>query len=561
MGTNNSKNENSGGSSTEKPKPMKYKRQFSSDAARSDQKAMFDNYVQTTDSATTKSAVGTDVKKYTAPPSPMVNDENPTSFGAPPKAKTSIAEEDDDQGDNDSKEMTDAEEMMIKKSTERALSPGTNLVDENDVTDTTGIDDEQKQENNASSAPPKQISTRDTMEVPSDDALIKQISNHDRMATKSIAEIDAAALQAIHEPLLWGYCELTRKQLDEDQAAFLTWTHPTDGFVHAWAIFDGHGGYETALYAAQHFLKYVQKYHLTRKDMATNATAMEQWKDLLQEIFVKFDQHIGHLNIRGGSTVVVVLLIGRTVVCANAGDARAIMSSGDGQAVELSRDHTPMADYDRLAKLARQKSHYKKISKFFRINAQHETYADVQKLSSTELRKAPFISREMDKSRLLGTIGVARGFGDYGLTVFGFKSIAIKPYLSAEPYVVIKELNEADIGDTDLLCVACDGVFDVMSNQEVIDLLRKEIFFRKRKNSKEDGNENEKEEKQDGHEQQVDASSYMDDPNLDIDTQRIDKSCAVLGLRAYAKGTMDDVSIFCVPLKQICEFYKLTNAN
>merc|ERR1712187_148182 len=91
----------------------------------------------------------------------------------------------------------------------------------------------------------------DKMEVPSADNLIKHTSNHAHIASKSEHSIPSTALK-------WGYCELTRKRLCEDQAAFLTWEHPIDGFIHAWAVFDGHGGYDTALYSAQHFLKYVQ---------------------------------------------------------------------------------------------------------------------------------------------------------------------------------------------------------------------------------------------------------------------------------------------------------------
>ena len=441
--------------------------------------------------------------------------------------------------------MTDAEALQIKQNTERALSPGTNLLNENEGNNDNK--DEKKEtisNNNNNNNNNNDDNNDDTTNVSETDELIKQTSNHDRIASSELIECN------MHQPLLWGYCELTRKQLDEDQAAFLTWTHPNDGFVHSWAIFDGHGGYETALYSAQHFLKYVQKHHLTRKNME-----ISKWKKLMKEIFIKFDEHIGNLNIRGGSTVVVVLLIRNVIICANAGDARAIMSNNNGKMVELSFDHTPMDDYDRLVQIAQKKDNMKKINKYFRINGKNESYHDVQKLNPTELRKAPFISREQDKSRLLGTIGVARGFGDYSLTVFGFRFIKLKPYLTAEPYVVIKELNESEILDTDIMCIACDGVFDVMTNQQVIDTLKKEIFYRKPKQNKEDKEQN-KENKQNEDENEKKAV-YSDEANLNVDTAQIDRSCAFLGLKSYAKGTMDDVTIFCVPLKQIFQFNEL----
>eukprot|EP00488_Nonionellina_sp_1-RS-2012_P002754 TRINITY_DN5556_c0_g1_i1.p1 TRINITY_DN5556_c0_g1~~TRINITY_DN5556_c0_g1_i1.p1 ORF type:complete len:115 (-),score=50.57 TRINITY_DN5556_c0_g1_i1:230-553(-) len=88
--------------------------------------------------------------------------------------------------------------------------------------------------------------------------------------------------------------------------------------------------------------------------------------------------------------VVVVLLIGKHIICANAGDARAIMSNNDGKAVELSFDHAPMDDYDRLIKIGRRKENYKKIGKFFRLNGKNETYADIQRLTSYRNEESTF---------------------------------------------------------------------------------------------------------------------------------------------------------------------------
>ena len=272
-------------------------------------------------------------------------------------------------------EQIDAQRLQIEDNQSRRLSPGTTLIHES-VPNDDGPAAKEKQSSISKEAP-----------MASPDVIIKQTSDHERL------ESDAAAAPSF-EALKWGYCELTRKQQDEDQAAFATWTHPEDGFVHSWAIFDGHGGYETALYSAQHFLKYVEKHHLLQSEMA-----VDQWPALMTDIFVQFDRHIGSLGIPGGSTVVCVLLIGDHVVCANAGDARAIMSEHDGKAVDLSFDHSPMNDYDRLVAIAQSKEHWKRIHKFFRINAPEETYGDVKKLPSSEAKKAPFISREHDKSR------------------------------------------------------------------------------------------------------------------------------------------------------------------
>eukprot|EP01084_Bolivina_argentea_P308625 533720_1 len=518
---------------TPKAKPMPYKRQFSSEAARNNQNTMYHDYRHNTADSTDKKTAPIqeeetkqslevnprkpdvlDPTKYQPPPSPLITDTAPPTQDVY-AATLASAQQESIKEDDESDSMTDAQALQIKKNTARGLRPGINL-----------LSHEEEDEKSESSGKAK---LKDSIRIPQADEMIKQVSDHGR--------IGSVELNAIASPLLWGYCEMSRKRLDEDQAAFLTWTHPKDGFVHSWAVFDGHGGFETALYSAQHFLKYVQKHHLMHGDME-----LSRWPALLKEMFLKFDQHIGSLHIRGGSTVVVVLLIGKHIICANAGDARAIMCKDNGRAVELSRDHSPMDDYDRLIEIARNKENYKKIGKFFRLNGKNESYADIQKLSSSEMKKAPFISREQDKSRLLGTIGVARGFGDFTLTVFGFRALKLKPYLSADPYVVMKELKEEEILDTDIMCIACDGIYDVMTNQEVIDTLRKEIFYRKLTNIEEENQEK--------------KVLYADEPNLNFDCDRIDRACGCLGLKSYAKGTMDDVTVFTVPLKQIFAFYK-----
>lgn len=280
----------------------------------------------------------------------------------------------------------------------------------------------------------------------------------------------------------------------------------------------------------------------------------------MKEIFCRFDEHVGNLKVRGGSTVVVVLLIKTRLIIANAGDARAIYSNNNGSAMALSYDHSPMNDYHRLMEVCTKPKNFKQIKKYFRINGKNETKADFACLSYSEKQKAPFINRELDKSRFLGTIGVARGFGDYTLSVFGFKHIHLKQFLSAEPYVNVVELSTANIKETDVMCIACDGIYDVMSNQEVIDTLRREIYFHKPQKGKEDESSDEvivnTNTFQDAHQASDEVINksklnLLKNPNLSTTHEIIDRACGFLGLRAYAKGTMDDVTAFVIPLKQI----------
>ncbi|KAK4745840.1 hypothetical protein SAY87_012152 [Trapa incisa] len=63
-----------------------------------------------------------------------------------------------------------------------------------------------------------------------------------------------------------------------------------------------------------------------------------------------------------------------------------------------------------------------------------------------------------DVPRVDGQLAVSRAFGDKSL----------KEHLSSEPHVVMEEIND----DTELIILASDGLWTVMSNQEAVDLIK-----------------------------------------------------------------------------------------
>ncbi|XP_050067915.1 protein phosphatase 1H [Anopheles maculipalpis] len=98
-------------------------------------------------------------------------------------------------------------------------------------------------------------------------------------------------------------------------------------------------------------------------------------------------------------------------------------------------------------------------------------------LTASDL-KVPLITGVGKRSRLLGTIGVTRGFGDHDLKALG-SNLPIKPFLSAHPDVVCFDLcqvhrsEEPDIdanvadGAYGILVMATDGLWDVSESQQV----------------------------------------------------------------------------------------------
>lgn len=88
--------------------------------------------------------------------------------------------------------------------------------------------------------------------------------------------------------------------------------------------------------------------------------------------------------------------------------------------------------------------------------------------------KMPIVTGEGKRSRLLGTIGVTRGFGDHDLRALG-SGLPIKPFLSAHPDVNYRDLTKIvpetegnnEDGEYGILVMATDGLWDVADNNNV----------------------------------------------------------------------------------------------
>lgn len=63
--------------------------------------------------------------------------------------------------------------------------------------------------------------------------------------------------------------------------------------------------------------------------------------------------------------------------------------------------------------------------------------------------------------RVLGILAVSRSFGDH----------SCKQYITAEPYISTTELAE----DSEFLVIACDGVFDVLQDEDVTRIVKEEV--------------------------------------------------------------------------------------
>ncbi|XVF70166.1 hypothetical protein PTKIN_Ptkin11bG0139500 [Pterospermum kingtungense] len=189
-----------------------------------------------------------------------------------------------------------------------------------------------------------------------------------------------------------------------------------DNELGLFAIFDGHLSHVIPDYLRSHLFDNI----LNEPDFWTEP-----------ENAIRKAYHITDTNIlekavdlgRGGSTAVTVILINcEKLVIANVGDSRAVICK-DGQAKQLSIDHEPSIEKESIE------------------------------------NRGGFVSNfPGDVPRVDGQLAVARAFGDKSLKV----------HLSSEPDVTVEMIDD----DTELIILASDGLWKVMTNQEAVDAVR-----------------------------------------------------------------------------------------
>ena len=182
-------------------------------------------------------------------------------------------------------------------------------------------------------------------------------------------------------------------------------------------LFDGHAGSAAAVFCSSRIGSVLMN------DSAwphSPPEALVNAFHLLDESFLKLARlHSPPLN--DGTTAVVVLTLGSRILVANAGDSRAVLIQRSGRALPLSEDHKP----NRPDEIARIKALGGGV--YF-----HGVW------------------------RVGGVLAVSRAIGDRPL----------KPFISSTP-----EIREWEVGADDAaLVIACDGLWDVLSNEQVADV-------------------------------------------------------------------------------------------
>ncbi|XP_039264892.2 putative protein phosphatase 2C T23F11.1 [Styela clava] len=198
---------------------------------------------------------------------------------------------------------------------------------------------------------------------------------------------------------------------------------------HMFAVFDGHGGQAAAQFASKKICNAVVSHHAYQKGdiaVALREGFLQLDDEMMRDPAIKDDM--------SGCTAVSILIKGGKIYCGNIGDSRAI-SSVRGHVQQLSFDHKP--------------NH------------------------SRELQRITAAGGWVEFNRVNGNLALSRAFGDFSFK----KNLDKKPeeqVVTAYPDVIVKDLTP----DHEFLVLACDGIWDVLSNEDVVDFVREKLATR-----------------------------------------------------------------------------------
>jgi len=210
--------------------------------------------------------------------------------------------------------------------------------------------------------------------------------------------------------------------------------------VAMFGVFDGHGGSHVSLFCQQwmpfkiasgppHDPKQALTHaFLQLDDMLRDPAHARELAELSGKWELGTNKRLSAVHT--GSTACVCCVTPRTIVCANAGDSRAVLCRG-GEAIELSLDHKPGLPTER--------------QRIFRAGG--------------------WIDEE--EQRVCGDLALSRAIGD-----LIFKQNADLPatdqIVTALPDVQTLPRTAED----EFLLVACDGLWDAVSSQGAVDFIR-----------------------------------------------------------------------------------------
>jgi serine/threonine protein phosphatase PrpC len=271
---------------------------------------------------------------------------------------------------------------------------------------------------------------------------------------KPIGTLKAYSYNTYH-----GLC----KKINEDKIIVVNQIKkPNSSKLKTWpkisyfGIFDGHGGEGCSEYLKENFLQCLVKNPNFPIDI--KKCLIETFSEI-EEKFFKEKCSSTEKYDGSGSCALTVLIFDNKLYIANLGDSRAILSLNGGNKVkQLTIDHKP----DNPKEFERAMKNKSKIY----VDDSDEPVRDVSKLVFIK-DKSEFEKHKKRKEIIIfreypSYLAVMRTIGDVKVKK---KEFGGKPgTIINTPEIFLYDLTSAD----DFLVLGCDGIYDDLSNQEVV---------------------------------------------------------------------------------------------
>ncbi|KAK4414958.1 putative protein phosphatase 2C 27 [Sesamum alatum] len=195
--------------------------------------------------------------------------------------------------------------------------------------------------------------------------------------------------------------------------------------ISFYGVFDGHGGKGAAQFVRDHLPRIIVEdvdFPLELEKVVTRSF-METDAAFAKSCSIES-------TLSSGTTALTAMIFGRSLLVANVGDCRAVLSRC-GVAIEMSKDHRPSCVNERL-----------------RIES---------------------LGGYVDDGYLNGQLGVSRALGNWHIK--GLKEGEKGGPLSAEPELKLITLTNED----EFLIIGSDGIWDVFRSQNAVDFARRRL--------------------------------------------------------------------------------------
>ncbi|KAL5822721.1 hypothetical protein ACOSQ4_020621 [Xanthoceras sorbifolium] len=227
--------------------------------------------------------------------------------------------------------------------------------------------------------------------------------------------------------------------------------------VHYFGVFDGHGGSEwkskgISKQALQSLLEYPEtrkvsshcanELHIKLAEEWGKGSGIDDWRRrwevALCRAYERVDDGLKDKTLASaGSTASVVILSACQIIAANCGDSRVVLCRGK-QSIPLTVDHKLNRE-DEVARIADEGGRIVEWGHCLRVE---------------------------------GVLSMTRAIGDHSL----------KPYIIPVPEITFTTRSAGD----EFLVLASDGLWDVLSNDDVVNLARKKLRERRRQPKSDD---------------------------------------------------------------------------